>query len=117
MPRPPHVCQCGNTVAHDQRCACQIKATRDRNQRHDRNRPNARQRGYTREWERESKLFLAYNPVCATPRCGAIADLVDHIIPHKGDKDLFWDRSNWQPLCTHCHNSVKQRQERSGECI
>jgi 5-methylcytosine-specific restriction endonuclease McrA len=38
---------------------------------------------------------------------------VDHIIPHRGDKRLFWHRANWQPLCAPCHNSIKQRQERS----
>lgn len=112
MPRPPHLCQCGNTIPHGQRCTCQIKATRARNKRHDATRPTARQRGYTRAWETESKLFLAYHPVCAAPGCTSLATLVDHIIPHKGDTALFWDRANWQPLCTHCHNSTKQRQER-----
>ncbi|MEO4040348.1 HNH endonuclease signature motif containing protein [Hoeflea sp. CAU 1731] len=43
--------------------------------------------------------------------CGKPAKVVDHIIPHKGDRKLFWDRSNWQPLCTPCHSSKKQRQE------
>lgn len=32
------------------------------------------------------------------------ATVVDHIIPHKGDQYLFWDRSNWQPLCKLCHD-------------
>ncbi|WP_425373960.1 hypothetical protein [Phyllobacterium bourgognense] len=26
---------------------------------------------------------------------------------------MFWNRANWQPLCLPCHNSIKQRQERS----
>jgi 5-methylcytosine-specific restriction protein A len=30
--------------------------------------------------------------------------VVDHIIPHKGDKKLFWSRDNWQSLCLSCHN-------------
>ncbi|WP_396127368.1 HNH endonuclease [Edaphobacter acidisoli] len=37
----------------------------------------------------------------------------DHIIPHRGDKKLFWDRSNWQPLCATCH-SVKTAEEDGG---
>ncbi|WP_189426952.1 HNH endonuclease [Devosia pacifica] len=37
----------------------------------------------------------------------------DHITPHRGDDQLFWDRTNWQALCAHCHNSTKQRQERT----
>ena len=39
------------------------------------------------------------------------ATLVDHIEPHRGDMTVFWDRANWQPLCTTCHSSVKQREE------
>ena len=32
------------------------------------------------------------------------ATVVDHIIPHRGDKRLFWDEKNWQPLCKDCHD-------------
>ncbi|WP_256371941.1 hypothetical protein [Roseivivax sp. THAF197b] len=39
--------------------------------------------------------------------------MVDHVIPHRGDMQLFWDRTNWQALCAHHHNAHKQRQERS----
>ena len=35
---------------------------------------------------------------------------VDHIVPHRGDKKLFWDESNWQALC-HRHHSIKTRNE------
>jgi 5-methylcytosine-specific restriction endonuclease McrA len=44
--------------------------------------------------------------------CGNAATVVDHIIPHKGDRKLFWSRANWQPLCVSCHSSRKQRLER-----
>lgn len=42
------------------------------------------------------------------------ATVVDHVTPHRGSAVLFWDRSNWQSLCKHCHDSVKQRIERNG---
>jgi 5-methylcytosine-specific restriction protein A len=30
--------------------------------------------------------------------------VVDHVIPHKGDRALFWDEANnWQALCARCH--------------
>ncbi|KAA9008363.1 HNH endonuclease [Histidinibacterium aquaticum] len=29
---------------------------------------------------------------------------VDHIIPHRGDTRLFYDRRNWQPLYNRCHS-------------
>lgn len=40
------------------------------------------------------------------------AKVVDHIIPHKGDQTLFWDKANWQSLCAPHHNRDKQREER-----
>lgn len=40
------------------------------------------------------------------------ANVVDHIIPHRGDQALFWDTDNWQPLCKPHHDRDKARQER-----
>lgn len=114
MPRRPrHFCNCGRIVAAGTRCACQQAADRARKARHDENRPSARARGYTAEWQRERNAFLQVNPTCK--RCGALADVVDHVIPHKGDRWKFWNRNNWQPLCAPCHNGHKQRDERRME--
>jgi 5-methylcytosine-specific restriction endonuclease McrA len=33
---------------------------------------------------------------------------VDHVIPHKGDRELFWNRENWQALCGPCHDQEKR---------
>lgn len=41
------------------------------------------------------------------------ATVVDHAAPHRGDRALFWDTSNWQSLCAHCHN-VKSACEDGG---
>lgn len=70
-------------------------------------RPSSRQRGYTTTWERARRMFLRRHPLCVqcqqhghmTP-----AKVVDHIRPHRGSKELFWDETNWQALCTTCHN-------------
>jgi len=110
MPRPPHICTCGRLVPHGQLCVCQIEAKRARNRRHDANRPTARERGYDSDWEKERKAFLICHPGCVV--CGAPATVVDHIIPHRGNTALFWDRYNWQPLCKDGHDRHKQRQER-----
>lgn len=107
---PPRLCSCGNIVPSGERCACQKASDRARKARHDRRRPSSRQRGYNNEWRKARAAFLLAHPYCAM--CGAPASHVDHIIPHKGDKRLFWDRTNWQPLCAHHHNSTKQREER-----
>jgi 5-methylcytosine-specific restriction protein A len=70
-------------------------------------RPNSHQRGYTRQWSKARTGFLAKHPLCVTcQENGRIkaATVVDHIIPHKGDKERFWNRANWQSLCALCHN-------------
>jgi 5-methylcytosine-specific restriction endonuclease McrA len=80
----------------------------------ERSRPNARQRGYDKRWERESKEFLAMpgNRFCACG-CGQVANMVDHRIPHKGDLRLFWDKTNWQPMKRGC-NSRKAASHEGG---
>lgn len=64
-------------------------------------------RGYGYKWQQARAGFLVKHPLCL--HCEAkgrivVATDVDHIIPHKGDMTLFWDRSNWQPLCGPCHS-------------
>lgn len=76
----------------------------------DQHRGSARSRGYSRRWERESRLFLRAHPLCQCPDCleGEIrvvpAEVVDHIKPHKGNPVLFWDTHNWQAMSAACHN-------------
>jgi len=108
--RPSRYCSCGRIVAHGTRCACQTTAPRKRNARHDQRRPTSRQRGYDREWRNARREYLAAHPYCAM--CGDDATTIDHIVAHRGDRALFWNRRNWQSLCARCHNSTKQRMER-----
>ncbi len=59
---------------------------------------------------------MSEHPLCAEcERAGRVVagTEVDHIVPHRGDKRLFWDRSNWQTLCRACH-SRKTAVEDSG---
>ena len=65
------------------------------------NRLSAAKRGYGYKWRIAANKFLRLNPIC---RCGNQAECVDHIVPHRGNKILFWDKSNWQALCKECHN-------------
>jgi len=39
---------------------------------------------------------------------------VDHIEPHKGDEQKFWNQDNWQSLCGPHHDKDKRQEERSG---
>ena len=75
------------------------------------------QRGYTYAWQKARAGHLRSHPLCVLcDRHGRVtaADVVDHKMPHRGDMTLFWDRTNWQSLCTTCHSSVKQREEQAG---
>ncbi|RWB08997.1 MAG: HNH endonuclease [Mesorhizobium sp.] len=108
--RPPRICACGKVVADSERCACQVVRDRERKARFDRTRPSARLRGYTREWDKARAEFLSANSICRY--CPAPANVVDHVKPHRGDTTVFWNRANWQPLCTTCHSSIKQSRER-----
>jgi len=102
---------CGKLVPAGSRCPCQIAQDRARKARFDLTRPSARQRGYDSRWDKARIGFLLSHPDCAS--CQAPATSVDHIIPHKGNPVLFWDKANWQPLCTSCHSRHKQRLERA----
>jgi 5-methylcytosine-specific restriction endonuclease McrA len=76
------------------------------------------QRGYGSAWQRARLHFLREHPLCVMcERDGRVkaANVVDHIIPHRGDQRLFWDAANWQPLCKPHHASEKQRQELAAE--
>ena len=62
-----------------------------------------------RAWRRVRKEFLSRPENALCLHClkegrTTLATVVDHIVPHKGDLDLFWDESNWRPCCQSCHN-------------
>ena len=81
---------------------------------HNPNRPRAErlrqtsaQRGYGGRWQRYRDTFLAANPLCVRHLAQGQtepATVVDHITPHKGNEELFWDPDNHQALCKLCHD-------------
>lgn len=88
---------------------CETHAVRSTVQR-----PSAYQRGYTYKWSKQAKEFLRAHPWCA--ECAKIgqfvpATQVDHIIPHKGNQSIFWDKSNWQGLCDSHHSQKTARED------
>lgn len=78
---------------------------------------------YGRRWKKASKAFLAEYPLCQCPQCDEgrkrvrAATIVDHKVAHRGDPALFWDMNNWQALAKECHDSYKQRLEKTGRMI
>lgn len=81
---------------------------------YERARGSARERGYTAAWDAASLSYKADHPLCVG--CLVVGEyraveVVDHIVPHKGDMSLFWDGDNWQSACSWHHDVVKQRLE------
>lgn len=91
----------------------------------------AAQRGYGYRWQKYREEYLREHPLCVSHKKRqqvAAATVVDHIVPPRmaealasRDQDaiatarkLFWDPSNHQALCKTCHDSEKQRLEKSG---
>jgi len=71
------------------------------------NRPTSTERGYNYRWQKVRKIYLRKNPLCV--EClkeGRVesATVVDHIEPHRGDNEKFWNEDNFQSLCESCHN-------------
>lgn len=78
-------------------------------QRYDSQRGGAAARGYDARWQKYRQAYLAEHPLCALcakkdPPVVRAATVVDHIKPHRGNYDLFWDTNNHQPACAECHN-------------
>lgn len=74
----------------------------------DERRGTAASRGYGSRWRRLRAQFLIENPICTDslgvhPHETRAASVVDHIERHDGNPKLFWDRDNWQALCSRCH--------------
>lgn len=77
-------------------------------------RSTAAKRGYDAKWRKYRKYYLCRNPLCV--RCleksiNKAATVVDHIIPHKGDFELFWDSNNHQALCKPCHDMKTAKED------
>ena len=85
---------------------------------HRSDRASAAERGYNSKWQKARNRFLKAHPLCV--RCMeenriVEATVVDHKIPHRGDPILFWDETNWQPLCKHCHDRKTMTEDRYQE--
>ncbi len=62
---------------------------------------------------RLARAWLDEHPMCCeclNNGCSTVASVVDHVVPHRGNDRLFWDRSNWQSLCVSCHNTKTRRE-------
>jgi 5-methylcytosine-specific restriction protein A len=70
-------------------------------------RVSSTKRGYNYRWQKARITWLKSHPLCRIHSAAGIvkaAEVIDHIVPHDGDQVLFWDKTNWQPLCKSCHD-------------
>ena len=72
-------------------------------------------KGYNSRWNKVRIRYLKLYPLCVyCQREGRLtkATVVDHISPHRGDQELFWNQSNWQSLCKSCHDRKTKTTDR-----
>lgn len=80
----------------------------------ERNRASSHRRGYNGAWRRARSAFLMVHPLCEECKRNGRqtpAVVVDHIIPHKGNGELFWNEKNWQALCKSCHDRKTAKED------
>lgn len=56
-------------------------------------------------WKQAQAEYLAQHDLCVLcdkRRLIMVADVVGHMVQPKGNPVLFWDMTNWQPLCKPC---------------
>lgn len=74
----------------------------------------------TSRWQRLREAQLTAQPLCVY--CLAVEDVTvatvcDHVRPHKGSEELFFDPDNIQSLCAPCHDRIKAREERGQDVV
>lgn len=55
--------------------------------------------------------YLRKHPLCVCCSANGIvaaAEVVDHVLPHRGDMAVFWKADDWQALCNLCHETIKK---------
>lgn len=70
-----------------------------------------------RAWFKLRSHQLKLEPSCRFCRQAGVysaAEIVDHVQPHKGKRELFFAPANLQSLCKRCHDSTKQQAEKRG---
>ncbi len=59
-----------------------------------------------KRWRSYRRMFLSEHPLCINfTQCHREATVVDHVVPHDGDRDKFWEVDNHSAMCKPCHDS------------
>jgi len=116
-PRP-----CGEPGGCRERAEPGSSRCREHGRQYDRRRGTAQERGYDKvTWRPLRDAHLRDYPLCGGKRSDAYPSQasqclregvvtagrdVHHIVPHKGDRELFLDPRNLETLCQRCHAAV-----------
>lgn len=109
-----HICRhpsCGKLIDDAGYCPSHVRVEQ---KRADAQRGSSSERGYNYRWQKARQTFLRANPLCRhCTKLGMVraATEVDHVIPHRGDQELFWNTDNWQGLCKPCHSRKTARED------
>lgn len=98
-------------------CDDHRQENREKTRKWDKERGTAAQRGYDARWRKGRGQHLREHPLCVDcERMGyhQAANTVDHVIPHRGNMDLFWLYDNWQSLCARCHTRKSLNEDEAG---
>lgn len=108
---------CPELISEGKYCKEHLALARKEYNKHHRNNHTANNKSLYNmpAWKKASKAHLRAKPLCAEcERQGNYkeAQCVDHIEPHNGDMNKFWNTENWQSLCNRCH-AIKTRLEKT----
>lgn len=102
------------------KAATRKEAEAQRSRQRDRDDPS-RKLYNTRRWralrdevyERDHWTCQKTGQICVGKHPAPNSPVADHIVPHHGNPDLFWDKNNIQTVSKAYHDSQKQREERA----
>jgi len=103
-------------LTNDGYCKAHMQQEIEKRKAYDKSRPTYHSWYSTARWKLMRLNYLWLNPLCVEcSKSGVIkpSSIVDHIKPHKGNKNIFWDVSNLQALCKQCHD-IKTAKEDGG---
>jgi len=69
---------------------------------------------YNGAWKRIRAEWLRQHPLCVICKQRnrlTAATEVDHVTPHRGDRNLFYEPSNFQSLCKPCHSRKTAKED------
>lgn len=110
--RPSTPCKqngCPNLVPYGQKYCANHKANNLLDAK------STKAKGYNAQWNKARLRYLKVHPLCVQCKVkGQLtkATVVDHITPHRGDQERFWNQSNWQALCKSCHDRKTKTTDR-----